>query len=181
MAKNQRVSKGKTIKPTCFIFCEGESEDAYIGLLKRQYRVPVEITTKVAGSSISRKYIDKTLKLKSQHPKDKIFLLYDLDVPEITERLKSISGTILLASNPCFELWYILHYDNHATTFNSKECVQKFSKICENYKKGKLSPNLETKLTEGRAAAIIRAKKLTKYENPSTTAYLLIEELEAII
>ncbi len=178
MARNQRISKGKTIRPTFFVFCEGETEEAYIGLLKRLYRIPVEISPKIAGNRITRKYIKHTLQSKPSDPKDKIFLLYDLDVPEMLAKLQAIPDTILLASNPCFELWYILHYVNHTNAFSSEECIVKFEKLCREYKKGKISCTLGAKLNEHKVKAIERAKKLIRYENPSTSVYLFIEELE---
>jgi len=118
------------------------------------------------------------LQTKPSDPKDKIFLLYDLDVPEMLERLRAISNTILLASNPCFELWYILHYTNHSHAISSEECVGKFERICHEYKKGKISCKLGAKLNEHKEKAMVRAKKLPPYENPSTSVYLLIDVLE---
>ncbi len=35
MARQPRISKGKTIRPTFFVFCEGETEEAYVGFLKQ--------------------------------------------------------------------------------------------------------------------------------------------------
>lgn len=178
MARHQRISKGKTIRPTFFVFCEGETEEAYVGLLRQMYRIPVEISAKIAGNRITRQYIKNTLQTKPSDPKDKIFLLYDLDVPEMLERLRAISNTILLASNPCFELWYILHYTNHSRAISSEECVGKFERLCHEYKKGKISCKLGAKLNEHKDKAMVRAKKLPLYENPSTSVYLLIDVLE---
>ena len=38
MGRQIRKSKGKTMKPNFFVFCEGESEVAYISHLRSQYR-----------------------------------------------------------------------------------------------------------------------------------------------
>lgn len=46
MAKYTRKSKGKEIKPTFFVFCEGESEEVYISFIRSTYRVPIQITAK---------------------------------------------------------------------------------------------------------------------------------------
>ena len=40
MGRQIRKSKGKTMKPNFFVFCEGESEVAYISHLRSQYRAP---------------------------------------------------------------------------------------------------------------------------------------------
>jgi hypothetical protein len=34
MARRRKESKGKKINPTLFVFCEGETEEAYTNLLK---------------------------------------------------------------------------------------------------------------------------------------------------
>ena len=178
MARQPRISKGKTIRPTFFVFCEGETEEAYVGFLKQLYRIPVDISPKIAGNRITQKYIRNALQSKPSDPKDKIFLLYDLDVPEMPVKLQSIPDTILLASNPCFELWYILHYVNHSANINSNECIKKFERLCHEYKKGKISNILGSRLIEHKDKAIVRAKKLSQYENPSTSVYLFVDALE---
>jgi len=56
---SKRESKGKKIKPTFFIFCEGETEEEYVKFLRSIYLLPSEIDTKIAGSEISERYISK--------------------------------------------------------------------------------------------------------------------------
>lgn len=177
MAKYNRIPKGKEIRPTFFVFCEGESEAAYVGFLKSHYRVPIEITSKIAGNRITQKYINNTLKNKATHEKDKTFLMYDLDAPKMLEKLQAIKNTIMLASNPCFELWYILHYCNHTSEIKTSDCIAKFERICQDYRKGEIKDKLKEKLIEKFDSAIKYAKKLQLYNNPSTSVYLLIEEL----
>ncbi len=113
MFRSPRRSKGKLIRPTFFVFCEGETEEAYICFLRNRYRIPIEIKTKVAKNNISQQYVKRILKSLHKDVKDNYFLLYDLDVPEMHSRLQSIKNTILLVSNPCIELWFILHICNH--------------------------------------------------------------------
>jgi RloB-like protein len=180
MARHQRKPKGKSIKPAFFVFCEGESEKAYISLLKSHYRVHIEIFIRVTGSKISQKYISQSLKRMPHHEKDKLFLLYDLDVPRLLEKLQNIKGAILLVSNPCFELWYILHYLNQTAEITSQECLEKLGGLCSNYKKGFLCTELRNKVLEEKEGALSRAKRQILHENPSTSIYKLIDELEKL-
>ena len=180
MANFKRKSKGKEIKPTFFVFCEGESEDAYVSHLRSCYRIPIEIASKIAGNRITQNYINNTLKHRPKHEKDKCFLLYDIDAPKMLEKLNSINNNILLASNPCFELWYILHFCNQTAYINTKDCNDKFLNVCKEYKKGEIPIKLKEKLKEHVSKAIERAKNHTLYDNPSTSVYLLIEELNNI-
>ena len=47
------------MNPTFFVFCEGKTEAAYVDLLRRSFRVPVEIIARVSDSNISQPYIDR--------------------------------------------------------------------------------------------------------------------------
>lgn len=110
MGRSRKHPKWKKIRPTFFVFCEGETEEQYVKILKSHYRIPIEIDSKKAGHSISQKYINSYKKSKFTHKKDKTFLLYDIDVQGILTKLKAIKDSILLASNPCIELWFLLHF-----------------------------------------------------------------------
>lgn len=181
MAKYQRQSKGKEIKPTFFVFCEGESEAAYISFIRSRYRVSIQLRSKVAKNKINHEYVKRVLKPFQKLDKDKYFLLYDLDVPEMLEKLQSIKGTILLVSNPCIELWYILHTCNHTAEATSQQCITQLEGICKQYKKGFICDKLRLELMTGAEKAIIRAKKLRTHQNPSSSVYLLIEELKKVL
>ena len=58
MARKARMSKGKTMKPNFFVFCEGETEVTYIKYLRSLYHVPIQIIPKKSDSNISGKYIE---------------------------------------------------------------------------------------------------------------------------
>jgi hypothetical protein len=180
MAKDKRKSKRKEIRPIFFVFCEGESEEAYISYLRSKYQKPIEIKTKIAKNKINQEYVKRILKPLSKHEKDKYFLLYDLDIPEMLPKLQSIKNTILLASNPCIELWFILHTCNHTAEASSKQCVDQLKGICRGYEKGSLCSKLRIELSTGEDEAIKRAKRLRPFNNPSTSVYLLLEELRKI-
>jgi RloB-like protein len=180
MAKHPRYSKGKEIKPTFFVFCEGESEEAYISFVRSSRRISIQIKAKVAKNKINQKYVNRNLKPTSDPSKDKFFLLYDIDTPGMLDKLQSIKDAILLVSNPCFELWYILHTRNHSAEVNSQQCVEKLERMCKDYRKGYICGKLRHELTTGEEKAIANAKKHTLYNNPSTSVYLLIEELNKL-
>ena len=57
MSSERQASKGKKINPHFWVFCEGKTEEAYIRFLRSEYRLPVEIVTKIAGCDISERYI----------------------------------------------------------------------------------------------------------------------------
>jgi len=106
--------------------------------------------------------------------------MYDLDAPKMLDRLQKIDDTILLASNPCIEFWFLLHFKNHTAEIDSNSCVREISNRFKNYKKGLIDEKLKSKLLENTKEAVKRAKNFTNYQNPSSTVYLLIESLEEI-
>jgi len=74
MKRQIRKPKGKEINPTFFVFCEGETEEQYIGFLRSEYRLPIVIDAKIAGNRITEKYIRNYKDSKLTHPKDKAYL-----------------------------------------------------------------------------------------------------------
>jgi len=183
MARRRRDPKGKKINPTLFVFCEGDTEEAYINLLKSLYRIPsIQIRSKIEGNNITSKSIEKFKKGKPTHEKDMSFLMYDIDVPEIIERLNNIDDSKLLLSNPCIELWFLLHYKNQTANINSEKCYREMLNRNRAYKKGAIDKELKEKLKlkTKREDAVKRAKALTENHNPSSTVYRLIEILDEL-
>jgi hypothetical protein len=182
--REARYSKGKTIRPTFFVFCEGETEKKYIRYLRSCYRLPIDIKAEIAGNSITSKSIMKYTKQNSSHANDKTFLIYDGDIEEISRKLEEIKREIkdisILLSTPCFELWFLLHFSEQRAYLTSAECIAHLKKNIENYQKGHLDKKLKAHLSKYQSDAIARAKFLLTSANPSTSVYKLIEELNTL-
>jgi len=177
---SKRISKGKKINPTFFIFCEGETEEAYIKFLRAKYRLPIEIDPKIAGNRITSKYISNYKKQKTIHPKDKTFLMYDCDVDAVLQKIQKIMNVHLLCLNPCFEFWYLIHCQKQTATLTSNNCISKLKEHIKNYQRGFFDDKLKSKIIENKSKAISRAKISEEFSNPSTSVYKLIEELDII-
>jgi len=181
MTSKRQSAKGKKINPHFWVFCEGETEEAYIRFLRSKYRLPVEIIPKIAGCDISRRYIQSYKRDKPTHKKDMDFLVYDADVPETLERLKNIPSVTLITSNPAIELWFLLHYKNQKNPITENDCIKELCKRNRNsYKKGIIDDALSKELNEKYNDACKRAKLLQNFNNPSTNMHLLIEVLEKV-
>ncbi|MDE6491069.1 MAG: RloB domain-containing protein, partial [Muribaculaceae bacterium] len=109
---------------------------------------------------------------------DKTFLMFDLDVDGMLEHLQGIQDAVLLVSNPCIELWYLLHFEECHAELTQKACIKKLKRHFEYYAKGTLALGEKQKLSEKTSEAMARAKVLETYNNPSTTIYKMIELLE---
>ena len=181
MAKPRRAPKDKKINPTLFVFCEGATEVAYVNLLKSLFRIPsIHIHPKTGGNSITTEYIEHYKKDKPTHEKDMNFLMYDLDVATMLPRLSKIKDSILVVSNPCIELWFLLHYKSQTANINSADCCRQLSNRNQQYKKGIIDVKLREKLISKKEDAVSRAKSLNDYDNPSSTIYKLIEVLNGL-
>jgi len=179
MAKGRRKSRRKQINPTFWVFCEGETEESYINFLRGHYRIPsIQIHSRVKGNSISSNYITSYKQDKPTHEKDINYLVYDLDVEGMHAKLKEIDDCTLLVSNPCIELWFLLHYKNQRASADSKYCCKELNNRNKKYSKGIIDKKLQEKLKDKSKDAIERAKKLPKFNNPSSSIYLFLETLE---
>ena len=174
MGRTVRVSRGKQLKPNFFVFCEGETEIAYVKFLRSLYRVPIQVIPKKGKSNISEEYIERSKNEYVRTEQDKVFLMYDLDVDGMLEHLQKIPNVELLVSNPCVELWFLLHYQEQKSRLSSDECIKKLQKVSKEYKKGSLSGKEKDVFAKNKYIAIERAKKLAEFQNPSTTVYKLL-------
>lgn len=135
------------MNPTFFVFCEGKTEAAYVDLLRRSFRVPVEIIVRVSDSNISQPYIDRCKRDRFTTRDDKTFLMFDLDVPGMLEHFRKIKDATLLLSNPCIEYWFLLHYNDVSREISSAECLTRLKAIDAEYSKGDFSAAMKSVLT----------------------------------
>ena len=178
MGRTVRNSKGKTMKPNFFVFCEGKTEINYVKFLRSVFRVPVQVVTKKSDSNISVDFIERSKREYVLTKNDQTFLMLDLDVEGMLEHLQKLPQATLLVSNPCVELWFLLHYQNVENEISSDECLRKLLIHSPQYEKGALTEDEKQTLVENMHEAIERAKRLEEYKNPSTLVYRLIEAME---
>lgn len=180
-----RKRQSKKMHPQRRIFlvvCEGETEKAYVELLKRHYRLPITIKTKVSGNAINQRLVNRYLSELDLKKGDdyEVFYMYDSDVQCVIDKILSLPGTAIL-TNPCIELWYILHHQNHTREVNSDAVVKALMTIHDSwrcYTKGRLNKEQQNILIQNRHFASDRAKSLNYPYNPSSNMYRFIEQLE---
>ena len=179
--KRERTPK-RQMKRIALVICEGDTEAEYVNLLRRWHKSPIKIISHIEGAKITQTLIDKRaadLKISSSDKVD-TFLMYDMDVPAVTAKLMKSKAELLL-SNPCFEIWFLLHSKDQRTALGSDSAVKELKKsshVWNNYKKGTLSETQKIFLNEHLRDAIDRAKCLRDFNNPSSRVYKLLEFLE---
>ncbi len=170
------------MKEVFLIFCEGETEENYVNMLRCYFRAPIRIVSSVQGQSVSKHLINEYKRFMQLSPSDKvsIFLMYDLDVEEIMTRLQGCQAE-LLASNPTIELWFLLHSVDQHAPIASKDVVRILRQSApewRNYHKGELTDKQVRLLQNNMPLAIERAALLTDLANPSSRVYLLVRRLQ---
>lgn len=177
----ERVSgKTRKSKPVILVVCEGETEREYIEILRRHFRLPITIKTKVPGGNINARLVDQYVNELGVGNKTEcmVFFVYDADVAAVVAKLKSIDGTLLL-SNPCIEFWFLLHLLDYRKTIGSIEVVKRLRDSHPDwraYHKGCLSVAQERILIANMGLACNRGCKLQS--NPSSDLYRFIATLE---
>lgn len=182
--RKRKCSIKRAPREVFLVICEGETEKAYAETLKHQYRLPILIKTKIAKMSINQRLVNQYLSEMGLEKDDKshVFFMYDADVDCIVENLKKLDGTLIL-SNPCIEVWFILHVKSYRKSIDSSSMVAELKAshpVWARYVKGKFSSAQANCLSENRSTAVERAKQMGVGGNPSSNMYVLIEELETV-
>jgi len=78
MSKRRRFGPERRMKPVFLVFCEGETEEAYVNFLRQQYRLPIKVIPYITGQKISPKLIKNYIISEQIHKGDAIksFLIY---------------------------------------------------------------------------------------------------------
>ena len=192
--KSQREPKRRFV-----LFCEGRNtEPAYFSALKRAWvgtlidvesksgvGVPMTIATEAVKFAQTQGLTNTSRRKKSSFErKDEVWAVFDRDDhPNFDEAVRVCldNGVGVARSNPCFELWLVLHEKDHDKPDNRYDVQRTLKKLRPEYdnRRGKI-PNCDELVTrvesaEGRGSVLIerREKEGNPYGNPSTTVGVL--------
>ena len=183
MASKREPSPSLRMRKIALVICEGETEVCYINLLKTWFKSPIRIVSHIEGTKITPSLVEKrTKELKiSQWDKVHTFLMYDMDVQAINEKLRKCKAEMLL-SNPCFEIWLLLHAKDQKAAIETDALIKELKKsapVWKNYSKSAFTDTQKAFLNSNKDIAVARAKELHEFLNPSTGIYKLIEMLSS--
>lgn len=185
MARTRSANSIRKMKPIILVLCEGETEECYVEFLKRQYRLPIKIVSKVVGQKINERLvarIQNELKLNASERID-CFLMYDADVPAVVSNIQSCKNANALLSRPCLEVWFLAHSESvPKTDFSSVECLRKLKNVpaWKDYRKGFLTAEQQELLWQNRHTA---AKNITNTPSEQCAFSMVgdfIETLESV-
>jgi hypothetical protein len=118
---------------------------------------------------------------------DEVWCVYDVDghprMPDARQQARD-NAIEVAVSNPCFELWLLLHFQDQSAPVRCAKVAQLCRRLMPGYVK---SPPCESLMTQ-QDSAIARAVQLDKWQesrgkiggNPSTGVYRLVQAIRAV-
>lgn len=194
-------------RESLLLVCEGEkTEPMYFKFLRDRFRlasVEVEIDRESGSAPIS--VVDRAIELRDRRAGeatsstvlteyDMVYCIIDVEAPvphpSLDQAIDKARGNELVAilSNPCFEYWYLLHFEKTAALMNSNEqLIRALKAHVPSYTKGGseihelVFPNTDDAIRH--ATQIISEKMYgpnLKNCNPSTHVHLVVKKLKEL-
>jgi hypothetical protein len=198
-AERSRSRRRRERKPVVFIICEGsKTEIRYFKNFSSRNSLievrPIESKHKSALSLVKRAKDAIGQEPYSPEDGDQLWCVFDRDgnSDEQLQKADALAKRLkynIVFSNPCFELWLLLHFMDHSAYLEDAAAVLKLldsSKVIPNYKKSGdyydvLRPLEE--IASKRARSLIGRHEadgkslISRSCNPCTTAVQLVEYL----
>lgn len=196
---NDRVRKVRKQKSKILIAAEGKNktEKTYLSNFedgKKSYNITYARGNNTDPLKLVKMLIKETDELKLDlQDYDVAYCIFDTDVDpnknkiiEEAIQLARKNNIKIITSSPCFELWFLLHYDYTTANMDSEEVIKRLKEYYPKYEK---NINIYPDIIKEIDLAIDRAKKLEKYQtdnnrrigtveaNPNTEVYKIVEYL----
>lgn len=184
--KDKRKKNIRNPLPSILIVCEGEKTEKFYFEAFEVPNAHVKVTGEGRGANVLLKAAKKYLKKDNY---DQIWFVFDKDEIKDEDFNMAIvtienKGYNAIYSNPCFELWYLLHFKFYQSSLNKEICLKKLREEFPQYEKN--TEDMYEKLKEKMEEAIKNAEKLNELHknqnnfskrNPYTNVYKLVKEL----
>src|SRR5580658_7113157 len=201
MARNRddlrRRGPRRQPKPRFLIVCEGTvTEPRYFTDVQHIERSLIDLEIEPGGTpktlveraaGLKRAANVKARKLKDDNQRyEEVWCVFDIDehplIPEAKDQARA-NGIELAISNPCFELWALLHFQDQRAHIERGNLHRQCATHLPGYEKRLNYETLRSKYPD----ALKRAQDLDKMHdsrgtpgaNPSTTVYKLVERIKA--
>jgi len=190
-----RVVGTRPERRTVLVFCEGEgSEPDYIQALRRLPRVAENTSLSIRLSprhGVPLSLVNVAIDDLDAPEIDECWCVFDVEWPEhhphLDEAIQLAEqyGVKLAISNPCFELWLILHYDNQTSFLSTADAVKKSQQLSG--MKGKhlngeaYMPHLSHAVERAENLEKRHRENKTKFpqDNPSSGMYRFVQTIGA--
>lgn len=182
--RKREFARKRVPKAVFLVICEGETERDYVEMLKVHYRLPIAVRTKISGTKVNQRVVNQYKHDLGLEKGDscRVFFIYDADVIHIVDKLRQLDGTVIL-SNPCIELWFMLHVRDYRKAPTSDNIVKELmaaDRIWANYQKGRLNDDQSKYLLTNQSQAVGRALQLEWPSCPSSNLHEFIAAMENV-
>ena len=196
---NDRVRRVRKQKSKILIAVEGKNktEKTYFSNFedgKKTYNITYARGNNTDPLKLVKMLIKEIDELKLDLQDDDVaYCIFDTDVDpnknkiiEEAIQLARKNNIKIITSSPCFELWFLLHYDYTTANMDSEEVIKRLKEYYPKYEK---NINIYPDIIKEIDLAIDRAKKIEKYQidnnrrigtveaNPNTEVYKIVEYL----
>ena len=197
----RRTVESRTTRRTLLVFCEGErTEPEYLHALKREpavrqvASVDIRVNEETAGSApmtlVMAAVNARARSSDEEGEVDEVWCLFDVEWPKNHPKLREAvaraedNGVHVAVSNPCFELWLMLHFVEHTASLTTADATRLRRKYDGSSDKGLDGATYMPR----RADAARRARSLAKRhlsggtafprDNPSCGMYKFLDAIE---
>lgn len=179
--------------PRILIVCEGSrTEPDYFNDLRRAERRPIELVIVPAGKprTVVKKAVEMQREARRKAKRDpflgydEVWCVFDIDdhplVPDAMQQARD-NRIELAVSNPCFELWALLHFQDHQAHIERARLRDICREHMPNYDKvlpfSVLSRTVEDAIRRAEELDRIQDHRGTPGGNPSTGIYRLVRSI----
>jgi hypothetical protein len=195
--KVERVVEIRSVLRTVWLYCEGQTEEKWADHLSR---LAVTLNVKRDRPGSARKTLLKTGRKKREEirslratsgAQDEVWLVFDRDerigvtndASEVLQRCVE-AGIGVAYSNDCFEIWPILHLEDHTKPDTAEDLQKRLKELHPGYDHD-AGVCVDWPALDGQGEeAVRRAVQLhlrdpaDRFANPSTTAWLLLRRVQ---
>ena len=200
MAKRDNLRRRPPFRaplPRVLIVCEGtRTEPAYFRETRHLNRSLIDLEIRPGG--VPKTLVERAVALKQSAAKeaksqkddnlsyDSVWCVFDIDehpfVPEAKQKAKDNNIEVAI-SNPCFELWVLLHYRDQRAHIDRSSVQSECRKYIPGYDKelptARLFPHYAEALRRARELDVWQLSRGCDGENPSTGVYRLMEQIKS--
>ena len=184
-------------KHRSLVVCEGrETEPGYLRALQREARNP-RVRLEIAGETgVPRTVVEAAIQLRREADEeakrqrdenlryDEVWGVFDVDDHPHLDRAKSLAqreGIDLAVSNPCFELWALLHFEDQRAHIDRKKLRTKLQRHQPSYDKSLhftgMHPGYDEALRRAQALDAEAERHGAPGRNPTTGVHRLTESI----
>ena len=189
----RRRVASRSPRRTFVILCEGkETEPQYLSALKQLRKVREIASIEILGSvGVPLKLVEAAIEVKRHGDEiDEVWCVFDVEAPQKHPNLKEALARArdneikTAVSNPCFEIWLVLHFDECSAWLTTDGAVKLRRKHDSSTRKevdGELyMPHRETAARRARDLSNdhVNKDRLFPDDNPSSGMFRLLEAIE---